>query len=216
MKTPSPPFSRAKNSKIYHSYRHTNRGNSFIEVLVSMLIFSIAVLSITGAHAVVKKNDIDALQRTIASQIAEETAKNMRVNSAALASYLTESTGIGASSLNQTSCTAESPCTPEQIAANDLAHLVETLKGSNSRIETSQDIEGVTVVSSRSTGGLLDAVACISGPANGGNGLYSIAIAWRGITALKNPANHSCGASSDNYGNNNELRRLVFLELFIG
>jgi type IV pilus assembly protein PilV len=190
--------------------RSKAKGSSFIEVLVSMLVFGIGILSISAAHGVVKKSDTDSLQRTIATQIAEEAAKKMRINTTALASYITPTGGIGSGNLSKADCNAATVCTPQQIAANDLAELEASLRGSTTTV---LNTDGETT---SNAGGLIEPTACIAGPAEGVSGIYTIAIAWRGLTPMKNPTTHSCGTSTTSYGNENDLRRVILLSVFIG
>ena len=65
------------------------------------------------------------------------------------------------------------------------------------------------------TGGLVSPTACLDGPPGGGTGTYTVAIAWRGVTELTNPAASDCGEDSGLYGDNNEFRRVLVISSYI-
>ena len=88
--------------------------------------------------------------------------------------------------------------------------------------EWEQAVAGATEQSGGSNrGGLAQPTACITGP-NGTSGLYTVAIAWRGLTKLSNPTAHACGQGSGRYdhveGGTTETdvyRRLLVVNTYI-
>ena len=49
----------------------------------------------------------------------------------------------------------------------------------------------------------------------GGTGIYTVAIAWRGVTELTNPTASDCGEGSGLYGANDEFRRVLVVSAFV-
>lgn len=183
------------------------RGVGLIEVLVSMLIISVGVLNIVALQTVAKKSNFDALQRTSATILARDIVEKMRGNPIALGNYRTN--GVGGATLAQpaVTCTLASKCNSLQLAAYDLWLWEDTLDGASE----SRDIDGV----STETGGMVSPTGCITGPAGGGAGVYTISIVWRGLSILTNVSPNVCGIASGLYGDNNEYRRLLTFSTFI-
>lgn len=189
---------------------HRMAGVGLIEVLVTLVVFSLGMLSLAALQGVAKKANFDALQRTNASLMAYDLLERMRSNNQALASYVnagdlgggTRST-VGSQVV--IACrNIDAPCTREQIAAVDLTEWERMLDGN---METRGN---------EATGGLVGATACINGPVLGGSGGYSVTIAWRGVTAMTTPPGDPCGVGLGRYGDNDELRRVIVVPTFIG
>ncbi|MGD8641726.1 MAG: type IV pilus modification protein PilV [Gammaproteobacteria bacterium] len=185
------------------------KGFTIVEVLVSIIIFSIGLIGIARLQVVSKQSNYDAVQRVTATTIAEEIIAKMRANTTQLAAYSGNGAGItlgrGSLATPANKCDSDaSTCTEEQLYEYDLWEIERSLDG-----VTEQNTDGDSV------GGLVSPTACINGPAVGGSGLYTIAIVWRGKTALSNPAAHTCGEDTGLYGDNNEYRRLLFFSVYI-
>lgn len=172
-----------------HLMRQT--GFSLIEVLITVFVVAVGLLSAAGLQVISKKNNYDALQRTTASESAQEILARMRANAGHASLYaVDDAVDAGTPAV---SCDSQS-CTPEQMASYDLWVWAQSLAGA---AET--DPEGGL------SGGLSSPTACIE--AGAGN-LYTIAIAWRGVTPISlptddedasDPANNGCGANKDEY-----------------
>lgn len=67
--------------------RSKQRGSAMIEVLVSMLLFSIGVLGLVRALGVAVRNSGEVEYRAIAATVADETIGRMWVDRANLADY---------------------------------------------------------------------------------------------------------------------------------
>ena len=194
------------------------RGVSLIEVLVSMVILSLGVLAVVALQLVAKRNNADAAQRTIASQLAYDIVERMRANSttAALAVYI-QAGEIGGNNaaLAAQACTSGAPCTAAQLVQHDLALWEQALLGAAEVV--------VTAGTPSNTGGLVNPTACITGPAGGGDGIYTVTIAWRGNIELANDAAVVCGedppeSGSDLYSKtpqDNVYRRTVSMPVYI-
>jgi type IV pilus assembly protein PilV len=159
--------------------RH-HRGFSMLEILITLFVFAIGVLTVAGLQIVSKKSNYDAIQRTTASLLTNDIVERMRANLSgngnALDNYLVEDLGGSTLSAPVPDCTAAA-CTSEQMAAWDLYEWELAIDGSS---ELSAD--------GSFTGGLVDPSACIrSDNIVGGVGTYHIVVAWRGVTPLSNP-----------------------------
>lgn len=183
-------------------------GFSMIEILVTLIIVTLGLLSSATLQALSKRANYDAAQRTTAAHLAEDLLERMRGNPGALADYVPAG-ALGGGSMGGAPAidcsTAGITCTPAEMAAFELWQWEQQLDGA-------LELDGA-----RMTGGLVSPVACIQGPAFlGGNGEYTVSIAWRGMTSLVNPTSTSCGEASGNYGDDNEYRRAVTITTYIG
>ena len=185
-------------------------GVGLIEILVTLVIFSLGMLSLAALQGIAKKANFDALQRTNAALMAYDLLERMRSNNQSLATYVNAGDLGGGTRANDMQATTvacrdvNAPCTREQIAAGDLTEWENILDGN---METRANAP---------TGGLVGATACINGPVTGGSGGYSIVIAWRGVTEMTNPPADPCGGGLGRYGINDELRRVIVVQTFIG
>ncbi len=98
-------------------------------------------------------------------------------------------------------------CAPATLAQYDLYQLEQAANG------VTEQVAGSNV------GGLALPTTCISGP-DGGPGVYRIAIAWRGMTKLSNPAVDACGSGSGKYDTVGGVevdvyRRILVMQVYI-
>lgn len=182
--------------------QNAQRGIGLIEILITLLIFSVGVLAIAGLQAVAKRNNYDAIQRTTAANLARFMVSSMRANPVGRANYLVSETnplgGRSSPSAPEADCLTQS-CTPGELASFDLYEWEMALDGaSDVVIETDSEDGGTTVTQ---TGGLVSPSGCILGPADGSAGFYTVIIAWRGITQLDDADNVvACGNNRGLYG----------------
>lgn len=192
------------------------RGFSLMEVLITLFVFAIGILTVAGLQIVAKKSNFDAVQRTTASMLANDILERMRANLANnggfLDLYLVENLGEDEFAEPAADCTA-AVCTPAQIAAWDMWEWRQALVGAS---------EG-------NTGGLVQPAACIRSENLGGPGIYHIIIAWRGVSPLSNPGIDAglvdaypdgCGTDTDKFtddetGAANVYRRVVVTSTYI-
>ena len=186
------------------------RGFTLLEMMIALLIFGVGLLQVAALQAVAKRANYEAIQRTTASHLAFDMLERMRANSNAVDDYpglLGERILGGGTRGAEPAPDCNSPadgCTSTDLAIHDLW-------------EWEQRLDGATEVSGGvSTGGLISPTACIRGPAGGGAGVYTTAIAWRGVSELSDPAADACGDASGLYGANNEFRRILVIQTFIG
>lgn len=199
-----------------HSKRKRSQGFTMIEVLVSVVIFSIGLIGVARLQVVAKQSNYDAVQRVTATTIAQDLISRMRANSSSLATYVGNSGTLQINYNDNTTqpnptCTGASTCTDQQLAARDLWDIEQDMVGI-----AEQDSNGNAV------GGLSVPTVCITAVDDTGNvlndgssGIYTVAIAWRGKAALSNPAANTCGQATGLYGSNNEYRRLLVMSTFI-
>lgn len=182
-------------------------GFSLIEVLISLLVISVGLLSIASLQLLSKRSTYDAAQRTTAALLADDMLSRMRNNPGALINYLPGAIGsaTGATLAQPAAlCEEGTTCTAEELATWDLWQWEQFLDGMQA--QTADNV---------GAGGLVAPMACFVGPAFGGNGTYTLAIAWRGMTPGTSPGTSDCGAGSGNYGDADEYRRVLVVSTFI-
>ncbi len=191
-----------------------NAGFSMIEVLIALVVVGIGVLSVIGLQLVSKGSNLDARQQGHAAQAAYDLIERLRANSnqSSLRQYLIGSSpSLGRSRLGlirpTPGCSTSAPCTPLQLVAVDLWEWEQSIDGRFERIDTPT---GTTA-----TGGLIEPIACVQGPADGSSGIYTVSIAWRGTVAL--PANNTvtCGQGDAAFGAADEYRRTLSIQSYI-
>lgn len=186
--------------------RNAQNGFSLIELLISIIVFSVGLLGIAGLQIVSKKSNFEGLQRTIASQVAYGMLEDMRANGSGISIYAAapDLGGGKLAGLPVANCRdVNTPCTPSQKGGHDLWYWEQILDGA-------QEIgaEG-------QTGGLSLPTLCIDGPEGGVAGIYTVSVAWYGSESLSNPEGSACGAGSGNYGDNDANRRVLQVATFI-
>lgn len=198
------------------SGRARQRGVTLVESLAALLVLSTGVLAVVALQLAARRSNLDAAQRTLAAQMAYDILERMRSNStpAALARYRTGARVLGRGLLGAEpvpACTAGQPCTPLQLAAHDLWQWEQALDGAAER--TGADL----------TGGLHQPSACIDGPATGGDGLYTVTLAWRGAVEMPDGAGAPCGRDPQGSGaplysksgSDNRYRRTLSVPAYI-
>jgi type IV pilus assembly protein PilV len=184
----------------------TQRGVSLIEVLVTLVSISIGLLGTASLQVLSKRANFEAVQRTTAAHLANDYLQRMRGNRSALENYLVE-TSLGGKSLGDTpakDCAADGiECINSELASFDQWQWERQLDGAMERIGTAN------------AGGLLEPTACVIGPAGGSDGVYEVAIAWRGTTEHINPTIHDCGEASGKYGDSDEYRHVLVMQTYI-
>lgn len=180
-------------------------GFSLLELLVTIVVFSVGLLAVAGLQTVSKQANFESIQRTAASQIANGLLEDMRTNGDAIAVYLAAGEmGEGSRGAEPApNCLGASVCNAAQKAAHDLWFWEQAIDGN---LET---------IGGAGTGGLVLPSMCITGPAGGGAGIYAVTIAWRGTASINNAVANLCGTASGNYGANNEFRRVIQIPTFI-
>ena len=184
--------------------RKLQHGFSLIEVLVTTVVFSVGVLGITSLNGISKQSSYQSVQRSSASQLAFALLEELRSNSGALAVYLAAGDlGRGSQGTEPTALCDDPalPCTAAEFATHNLWDWEQLLDGN---LELSS---GVGV------GGLVTPTGCITGPAGGITGVYTVTIAWLGGLQIASAEPNNCGTGL--YGPGNVFRRTVVLQSYI-
>ena len=185
-------------------YRKLN-GFSLLELLIALVVFSIGLLAIAGLQTVAKQANFEAVQRTTAAQVANGLLEDMRTNGNGIDIYAgAPDLGGGAAGAEPVpNCRDGNECNAAQKAAHDLWFWEQVLDGN---LETNGGI---------GAGGLVLPTLCVTGPAGGGAGVYTVTIVWRGTASITSNVANPCGAASGNYGAQNEFRRVLSIPTYI-
>lgn len=179
----------------------SQRGVGLVEILVAILVFAVGILGVTAMQLAAKRSGYESTQRSIATSLARDIIERMRSNPAQLDTYVV--TDLGSTAVSFTTDCNLASCSPAALAERDLYEWNELLKGASEQVV----IDGLT----SNAGGLVDSRACITNDA----GNIQVAIAWRGVTEMTNPAESDCGDSSGLYGDENKQRRLLVMTTYI-
>ena len=182
-------------------------GFTLLEVMIALLVFAIGMLTTASLQLEAKRANYESLQRTTASQLAFDMLERIRANTGAMVTYVGGGELVlgggtrGAEPAPKCDSVADA-CTATDVALVDLW-------------QWEQLVDGATETSAgAATGGLVSPTACIRGP--GAAGTYTVAIAWRGVNELQDPIADPCGNGTGRYGADNELRRVMVVNTFIG
>ncbi len=169
-------------------------GMTFIEVLIALVIMVTGILGAVAMQATAKKGSFDAMQRSLASSLAQDIIERMRSNdSSALTNYAETNYGVTLDAVPSKRCkTSGGLCTTTEMANNDKYEWELALMGA--------DVKSGT----HNAGGLVNARACIGV----NNNAVTVVITWQGRTELVNGSTESCGDTGSR-------RRQVLVEAFI-
>jgi type IV pilus modification protein PilV len=183
-------------------------GFSLVEILVTLIVTSVALLSSATLQLQSKRSMFDSAQRTTAAHLVNDLFGRMRANPTELATYVPPA-NIGNGTLAVPAANCLDPavdCSDTQMAIFDLW-------------QWEQHVDGQLEINNQgaAAGGLMSATACITGPPGGpGNtGYYTIAIAWRGLIDTGNPIINNCGAGTGTYGAGDAFRRVLVVQSFV-
>jgi type IV pilus assembly protein PilV len=170
------------------------QGMTFIEVMVAMLIMVSGILGSVAMVAIAKKVSFDAMQRSLASTLAQDMLYRMRNNdSANLQWYAGNDYGETLNALPATSCdTQANLCTPLEMATYDLYEWESTLMGANATL------------GDKNVGGLINTRACVSVVDNA----VTVVITWEGREEIANGSTEGCGTTGNK-------RRQTLVEGFV-
>lgn len=178
-----------------HFKNYPCKGMTFIEVLVALFILVTGVLGAVAMQATVKKGSFDAMQRSVASALAQDIVERMRGNDAtALGGYVKSDYGVTLDGVPDKRCnTFAGACTPAEMVTNDLYEWEAALMGADV-------LKGTAKV-----GGLVGGRACITNNLNA----FTIVVSWQGRTDISDSKKaNDCGTTGDK-------RRQVIVEAFI-
>ena len=172
----------------------SSKGLTFIEVLVAVFILVTGILGAVAIQASAKKGSFDAMQRSVASALAQDILERMRSNNAtALAGYAGTNYGETLDSVPAKRCnTMVAICTPAEMVINDKYEWEMSLMGADV-INDGNNIAGLTGVK-----------GCISHALNA----VTVVVSWEGRTEIADAAKDSCGSAGSK-------RRQVIVKAFI-
>lgn len=146
------------------------KGMTFIEVLIALFIMVTGILGAVAMQATAKKGSFDAMQRSLASSLAQDIIERMRSDDASiLNAYISTEYGEGV--------TCSGGCsvfTQTNIDEFELA-----LTG------------GDVLLGGNHAGGLVDARACV----DVSNNAVTVVVTWQGRTVTVGGNTEGCGAS---------------------
>jgi type IV pilus assembly protein PilV len=185
------------NNSFSRSLKHKpslHKGLTFIEVLVALFILVTGVLGAVAMQASAKKGSFDAMQRSVASALAQDIIERMRSNNAtALAGYVAADYGETLNDLPAKRCnTLAGLCTPAEMVIND-------------QYEWEMSLMGADVVNDgNNVAGLTGVRGCISHTLNA----VTVVVSWDGRTEIVDAQKESCGSAVP-------TRRQVIVKAFI-
>ncbi|MGB1199625.1 MAG: type IV pilus modification protein PilV [Thalassotalea sp.] len=169
---------------MHNKKKRVQRGMTFIEVLIALVLIVTGILGAVAMQATAKKGSFDAMQRALASALAQDILERMRGNNAnALAAYAGNDYGAVLDAVPATRCDDPAAvCTPVAIMTNDRYEWEATLMGADA-------LQGTTKV-----GGLTGARGCI---AVTNVNQVTVTISWQGRTGITDSSTGTCGAAGD-------------------
>jgi type IV pilus assembly protein PilV len=184
-----------------------NKGMTLIEVLVALVILVTGIFGAVAMQASAKKGSFDAMQRSVASALAQDIIERMRSNDS---DFLVLETyqGVYGATLNAipgVRCnSAASLCTSAQMVTNDLYEWEVKLMGAD------------VTAGGKNSGGLVGAFGCIDHNKNA----VTVVISWQGRieTADGYDANNNSSAAAtlaNACGTSDNKRRQVTVEAFV-
>lgn len=175
------------------------QGFSMIEVLVSLVIFSVGLMGLAGLHVVAQQSEVESYQRVQALILVRDMANRLNANRDVASCYVT-STALGTGYSATPACTAGTTAQNNQ-AVSDLTEISDTLQGA---AET--DSGGSNV------GAMVGARGCII--FDSAISAYRVSVAWQGLgTTLAPSSGLACGQGA--YPDE-KLRRVVSVVVRIG
>ncbi|GHE79813.1 type IV pilus modification protein PilV [Thalassotalea profundi] len=169
---------------MYHHKKLQQRGMTFIEVLIALVLIVTGILGAVAMQATAKKGSFDAMQRALASALAQDIIERMRSNDASgLANYAGTDYGAALDAVPASRCNNPAAvCTPTAMVTND-------------RYEWELALMGADVLNgTKKVGGLTGARGCITVT---NINEVSVTISWQGRTGITDSSTGTCGASGD-------------------
>ncbi len=182
-------------------------GFTLVEVLITIVVSAVGLLTVAGLQAASKKLSYETAQRTLATALAQDMVERIRANAGVKASYVT---GDATAVSQPASCSgASATCTPTALAADDVWQWGQKLLGTEER-----DADGAK------TGGLVLPTGCVT--QDSARGVIRVVVAWRGFSNVaprdsSDPLYDSCGVGNGRYasdgGTGDEtMRRYIMIE----
>lgn len=183
------------------------KGMTLIEVLVALVILVTGILGAVAMQASAKKGSFDAMQRSVASSLAQDIIERMRSNDSDIITLESYQGVYGAvlNTLPATRCnSAAALCSSAQMAINDLYEWEVKLMGAD------------VIAGGKNAGGLVGATGCISHD----NNEVTVVVSWQGRVSTADgydADNNSAAAATlaNSCGTTGSKRRQVAVEAFV-
>lgn len=180
------------------------KGMTFIEVLIALVIMVTGILGAVAMQATAKKGSFDAMQRSLASSLAQDMLERMRSNDArpinGILNTYAGKYGADPGAAPVPACnTSGALCNSAQMAATDLYQWTQLLRGAN----VTSDGQNV--------GGLINATGCVTEE----NNAVTVTVSWQGRTSTQDGAATAAFATDTACGTANDQRRQVHIKAFI-
>jgi len=181
------------------------RGNSLIEVLISMVVLAIGLLGLAGLQSRVSVAEMESYQRTQALLLVQEMADRIATNASALRADIKNGTtsNVYTTALNSTDVGASAQTCTGTGAALDLCEWGNAIVGAAERTSGGQSI-----------GTLSNGRGCVRRPDDSDPYLYLVAVSWQGRIATNAPSTSQIDCGSGNY-TDVKKRRIVTLTVRI-
>ncbi|MDE1947341.1 MAG: type IV pilus modification protein PilV [Burkholderiales bacterium] len=193
------------------------RGFSFIEVLVTMVLISVALIGLAGVGGRASLSEMESYQRTQASLLVQDMVDRMNAN---------RLSGAGATATgNPTNPVVLDTCYSGQVLGTGYTGTPACAAGSATQnaqavadlVAWNAELLGAaeTTSTGRQVGAMIGAVGCID-TLDAANHIYMVSVHWQGLVATAAPtAVGACGGNPPSFGAAN-LHRVVTMTLQVG
>ncbi|MDA7852359.1 type IV pilus modification protein PilV [Porticoccaceae bacterium] len=182
------------NRFIARSQRRNIGGFSMIEVLITLLVFSVGLLGYASLQNRAQKAQLEVYQRVYALNLVDYMVDQVRSNPLARGCYGLAAVEVGTGFYGSYTCSSYGTAETQAQVIAAVNEWSDLLKGSGE------------VIDGNSVGGLLNARGCII--YDDVNETYTISVVWQGLVETIAPTSTNCGATS--YGGaSSKLRRAV-------
>lgn len=174
--------------------KKAQQGMTFLEVLVALAIIVTGILGAVAMQATAKQASFDAMQRSLASSLAQDIIAKMRTNNPNnLANYIGDDYGIDPGDAPDPACNQVNvQCDAAQMSAVDIFEWELALSGGD--VTNGLDARG----------GLVGGVGCISQVGNA----VTVVVTWQGNNETTDSGRSNCGTAG-------ATKRQVIVEAFI-
>jgi type IV pilus assembly protein PilV len=189
-------------NKSHRGQRHGSNAKGFtlIEVLITLLVFSVGLLGYASLQNRAQKAQLEVYQRVYALDLIDYMVDQIRSNPAAQGCYGLANVEVGTGFSGSYSCSTYG-------TAETQAQVIAAVNEWNNLLQG-----GNEVANGKSVGGLLNARGCII--YDNVNQTYSVSVVWQGLIETAKPTTTNCGSTS--YGGSaSKLRRAVTYRLQI-
>jgi type IV pilus assembly protein PilV len=195
-------------------HRSRARGFTLIEILVSLTLIAIGLLGLAQLIVKGQRASFEAYQRQQAISLANDMLEKIRANRARAADYanaapvatpLGEGTRFNDLTTGTITNCAALPCTPDLLAAYDLAYWDGLLQGTTETFNAGANTAG----GATNARGCVEVVIAAVAPST--MATYRVTVAWQGRDETVAPVVSTCGNGL--YGPTDTRRRIVSLDV---